>query len=209
MTRIVIFAKAPVPGRVKTRLVPALGEEAAAQLAADMLRQTAAEALASGVGAVELCADPDPADPAWIGQIPTGVTLTAQGAGGLGERLARAARRLIGGGERVLLIGGDCPELDCDRLAAASAALERYDAVIHPALDGGYVLLGLNRFDRSLFDGIAWSTDGVAAKTMARIEALGWTLHVGETLRDVDKPEDLSVANDRATTGMRFPLSRS
>ena len=206
MTRIVIFAKAPVPGRVKTRLIPALGAEAAAELAADMLRRTAAEALASGVGTVELCADPDPGDPAWIGRIPIGLSLSAQGEGDLGERLARAAQRLIEGGERVLLIGADCPELDRNRLAAAAAALERHDAVIHPALDGGFVLLGLGRFDRGLFDGIAWSTDRVAAETISRIEALGWTLHVGETLRDVDEPADLD--RQESPTNMRFPLSR-
>ena len=208
MTRIVIFAKAPVPGRVKTRLIPALGAEAAAELAADMLRRTAAEALASGVGAVELCADPDPGDPAWIRRIPIGLSVTAQGEGELGERLARAAQRLIEGGERVLLIGGDCPELDRDRLAAAAGALERHDAVIHPALDGGYALLGLRRFDRSLFDDIAWSTDRVAAETIERIKALGWALLVGETLRDVDEPEDLRALDDLVATSMRFPLPR-
>jgi glycosyltransferase A (GT-A) superfamily protein (DUF2064 family) len=94
--------------------------------------------------------------------------------------------------ERVLLIGSDCPELDADRLRTAAAHLETHDAVIHPARDGGYVLLGLTRFDPLLFSDIAWSTGSVAATTIARIRALGWSLHIGETLRDVDEPEDLS-----------------
>ncbi len=190
--RIVIFAKAPVPGKVKTRLMPALGAEGAARLAEEMLRRTAADALASGVGAVELCADPPPDRPDWLGRIPLDVIATAQGEGGLGERLARAARRVLDGGERIVLIGTDCPELDFGRLTAAAAALESHDAVIHPAEDGGYALLGLARFDPSLFDGIAWSTATVAAATIARIEALGWSLHVGETLRDIDEPQDLA-----------------
>jgi rSAM/selenodomain-associated transferase 1 len=190
--RIVIFAKAPVPGKVKTRLMPALGAEGAARLAEEMLRRTAADALASGVGAVELCADPPPDRPDWLGRIPLDVIATAQGEGGLGERLARAAQRVLDGGERIVLIGTDCPELDAGRLIAAAAALESHDAVIHPAEDGGYALLGLARFDPSLFDGIAWSTATVAAATIARIEALGWSLHVGETLRDIDEPQDLA-----------------
>ena len=191
MTRIVIFAKAPVPGKVKTRLIPALGAETAAVLAATMLHRTAAEALDSDVGSVELCMDPPSGHPDWMGQVPLDVIPTPQGEGDLGERLARAGRRVLAAGDRVILVGTDCPELDRARLVAAAAALERDDAVIHPTQDGGYALLGLGRFDPSLFEGIAWSTDRVAAQTIARIEALGWSLHVGETLRDIDVPADL------------------
>ena len=184
--RIVVFAKAPVPGRVKTRLVPALGAEGAAALAADMLERTLAEAVASGL-AVELCGDPDPAG--WYRGPP--VSLTAQGDGDLGARLARAAKRVLGEDDGVLLIGADCPALDRHRLAAAAGALAAHDAILHPAGDGGYVLLGLRRFDPALFAGIAWSTAAVAAETAARIEALGWTLGTGDTLRDIDTPADL------------------
>ena len=192
-TRIVIFAKAPVPGAVKTRLIPALGAEGAARLARDMLAGTVAEAIAAGLAEPELCASPSPDADAWRGLLPAGVRLTDQGSGDLGERLAAAARRVIGDGERVLLIGTDCPDLDAGLLRDATARLGRDDAVMLPASDGGYVLLGLRRYDPSLFDGIAWSTDTVAAETIARIEALGWSLHVGETLRDIDEPADLDA----------------
>ena len=188
MTRIVIFAKAPVAGRVKTRLIPALGAEGAAALARDMLERTVEEALATGLP-VELRGDPDAAG--WHEPRP-GLALTAQGEGGLGERLARAAASA----RPVLLIGADCLELDRERLRAAAGALDDCDAFIHPARDGGYVLLGLRRFDSSLFEGIDWSTPAVAAQTIARIEALGWSLHVGETLLDIDEPEDLPVMPD-------------
>jgi hypothetical protein len=190
-TRILIFAKAPVPGQVKTRLIPALGAEGAARLAAEMLQRTALAALDSEVGSVELCMDPPSGHPHWMGQVPLDVIPTAQGEGDLGQRLARAAQRVLAAGERALLIGTDCPDLDRHRLAAAAAALESHDVVIYPAHDGGYALLGLGRFDDSLFAGIAWSTDAVAAQTVARIEALGWSLHVGETLHDIDVPADL------------------
>jgi len=186
VTRIVVFAKQPLPGRVKTRLIPALGADGAARLAAGMLERTVEEALATGL-AVELCGEPDAAT--WF---KGDVAKTAQGEGDLGQRLARAARRVLAA-EPLLLIGADCPSLDRRRLRAAADALAEYDAVIHPAQDGGYVLLGLARFDPSLFEGIAWSTATVGTDTIARIEALGWSLDVRETLADVDEPADLRL----------------
>jgi rSAM/selenodomain-associated transferase 1 len=185
VTRILIFAKEPVPGQVKTRLIPALGAEDAAALAQEMLDHTVEESLATGLP-VELCGDPDPAG--WY-RGPT-LALSTQGDGNLGARLARAAARVLAG-EPILLIGTDCPTLDRHHLLEAARALETHDAVIHPAEDGGYVLLGLTRFDKSLFEDIAWSTPAVAAETIARIHRLGWSLATGETLRDVDEPRDL------------------
>ncbi len=192
-TRIMIFAKAPVPGNVKTRLIPALGEVGAARLAQQMLADTVVHAHAAGLALPELCATPNPDHPSWIGHLPAGVRLSDQGAGDLGERLAAAAKRVIEGGERILLIGTDCPALDGKRLAEAAAQLDHHDAVIHPALDGGYVLLGLARTDLSIFHNIAWSTNSVAATTIARIKALGWSLFVGDTLQDIDVPADLAA----------------
>lgn len=190
-TRIVIFAKAPMPGKVKTRLVPALGKEGAARLAERMLRETVAEAANVEQAAVELCVSPEPTHPDWQGHLPP-ITVSGQGAGDMGERLARAAERAIAGGERVLFIGTDCPAMTTARLGDACRALESHQAAIHPTFDGGYALLGLNRFDPSLFAGIAWSGAAVARDTIARIGALGWSLHVGETLRDIDEPGDLA-----------------
>lgn len=190
-TRIVILAKAPVPGKAKTRLIPALGADGAGILAGQMLTHAIAEARAAEVGHVELCTHPDPSHPDWDRFIPHYLPLSSQGPGDLGARMSRVARRIIRGGEKVMLIGTDCPDLDRHRLVAAALALDKHDAVILPAEDGGYVLLGLARYDPSLFKGIAWSTGTVAADTIARIEALGWSLHVGETLRDIDVPTDL------------------
>jgi rSAM/selenodomain-associated transferase 1 len=193
-TRIVIFAKAPVPGKAKTRLIPALGASGAADLANRMLLATVARAVAAGLATPELCATPHPDDPEWRPFLPNAsISVTWQGEGELGERLARAAARVIGEGESILLIGTDCPGLDHHKLRAAAAALFTNDAVIHPALDGGYALLGLRRFHASLFEDIAWSGPDVASDTIGRIETLGWSLSVGETLRDVDEVEDLEA----------------
>ncbi len=193
-TRIVIFAKAPVPGSVKTRLIPLLGKVGAARLARRMLADTVEQAFAAGLATPELCGTPHPDDSAWTGHLPAGVRLSDQGPGDLGQRLAAAAKRVIDGGERVLLIGTDCPELDGKRLFEAASKLESHDAIIHPARDGGYVLLGLARTDPSLFGDIAWSTDTVAATTIARIRALGWSLFVGDIMSDIDEPADLDAA---------------
>lgn len=189
MTRILVFAKAPVPGRVKTRLIPALGAEGAAQLAGEMLQHTLYEAAASGLD-FELCGEPDAGE--WGDLLPD-APFVWQGEGGLGERLARAAQRVLGEGANVLLIGADCPALDRTRLRIAAESLEHHDAVIHPAADGGYVLLGLRRFHPSLFQDIAWSTASVAQQTLDRIAALGWSVHIGDTLADVDEPADLAL----------------
>lgn len=204
-TRIVIFAKAPVPGRVKTRLIPAMGEIGAARLAHRMLLETVAQAVAAELATPELCADPHPLDESWRGFLPSQpLRTTAQGEGDLGERLARAAKRIVGLGEQVLLIGTDCPQLDARCLRAAAWELESHDAVIHPTFDGGYALLGLSSYDPSLFGDIAWSTSAVANTTIARVRALGWSLHLGATLRDIDEPEDLAAAEASG-----FQLSRS
>ena len=188
--RIIIFAKAPVPGQVKTRLEPLLGSDGAAALARRMLAATCAEAQAVADADVELCTSPSPEDPSWRGLLPSGVRATAQGEGDLGARLARAAARAIDEGASPILIGTDCPALGRVHLGTACRMLERYDAVIHPTEDGGYALLGLKAFSPLLFTEIGWSGPQVAAQTLARIERLGWRCWTGEVLRDIDEPED-------------------
>ncbi|MGE0436787.1 MAG: TIGR04282 family arsenosugar biosynthesis glycosyltransferase [Steroidobacteraceae bacterium] len=191
-TRIMVFAKAPQAGRAKTRLIPALGPEGAASLAERLLQLTITQTLAAKAGPVELCVTPDPADPVWrTARLPSGLMLSAQGEGDLGERLTRAARRCIENGETVMLVGTDCPDLTPQRLQAAAMALESHDVVIHPAADGGYTLLGLRRFHPRIFQDIAWSTDSVAHATLCRCGELGWSVHEADRLHDIDQPEDL------------------
>lgn len=196
-TRILIFAKAPTPGRVKTRLIPALGAEGAARLAHAMLARTLAAAIDSAIGPVELCADPDPASPAWYPVLlPGGIDTSFQGEGDLGARMARAAARHLQAGESVILIGTDCVEMSAELLSRAACRLAACDALIHPAHDGGYALLGLRRFAPTLFAQIPWSTDAVARLTIERIRALGWQLDVAEPLNDVDEVDDLALLRD-------------
>lgn len=190
--RIIVFAKAPVPGLAKTRLIPQLGADGAAQLASRLLQHTLTEARAANVGKVELCVTPAAHSECWSGVvIPPDVDVSDQGEGDLGERLARAASRGLASRPYILLVGADCPELTRERLRAAAKSLRASDVVIFPASDGGYTLLGLRRTDSSLFDDVPWSTAAVAAMTAERVRKLGWSLHFGKTLHDIDVPADL------------------
>ena len=189
-----VFAKAPTPGRVKTRLVPALGETAAAELHRQLAERTLDTALAAGLGEVELWCAPATNDAFFAACAKRrGVSLRAQGDGDLGMRMARALELAVAGGSAGLLIGSDCPALTPEYLSEAAAALGNgNDAVFGPAEDGGYVLIGVARRPSALlFEGIAWGTATVMQYTRARLERLDWRWRELATLWDVDRPEDL------------------
>ena len=190
-SRLVIFAKAPQAGLAKTRLIPALGAAGAADLARQMLARTLAQALATGAQ-VELCMSPAAGDPTWRGvALPGTVKLTAQGDGDLGERMNRAMNRALTQQAAVLLMGSDCPALSAGHMAEAAAQLKHHDAVLIPAADGGYVLIGLKAPCPSVFAPMAWSTSVVAAETRQRLIALKKRVWLGPTLHDIDDAADL------------------
>lgn len=191
-TRIIVFAKAPQAGFAKTRLIPMLGEQGAADLARHMLHYTVQAAVEAKIGTVELCVTPDIRAPAWRDiRLPPDIEISAQGEGDLGARMARAAQRANRQGECVLLIGTDCVEMSPGLLQEARQRLLDHDAVIHCTADGGYALLGLNAFHSTLFENMPWSTDAVAVNTLQRLALLGWSVHVGQMLHDVDEPQDV------------------
>jgi uncharacterized protein len=195
-TRIILFAKAPVAGRVKTRLIPVLGADGAAQLARRMLDHALNIASAADIGSLELCASPVPTHPDWHNiPLPAGIETSDQGDGDIGARMARAAQRGLANGQNVLLVGADCPALSAQHLRDAATALHDHenphDAVLLPAQDGGYLLLGLKTYAASLFEDMPWSTARVAELTLARMAALGWRVAVLDALPDIDRPEDL------------------
>ncbi|MBA5604196.1 TIGR04282 family arsenosugar biosynthesis glycosyltransferase [Duganella sp. FT3S] len=200
--RIVVIAKAPLPGLAKTRLIPALGAEGAARLARAMLLHTLEAALAARVGTVELCVTPDPGDAAWATlPVPPVVRWSAQGGGDLGERMARASQRVVDGGEAIMLMGSDCPFLTADRIREAARALRHAKAAMVPTFDGGYALLGLSDFAPSLFDGIAWSTATVASETLERLRRLAWPVVRCQMQHDIDEPADLRHLPDAWRVG--------
>jgi len=191
-TCIIVFARAPRPGAVKTRLIPLLGPEGAAALHARMVKHAIATARNAALGAVEIHCAPDCDDDffRYCGNR-YHAELVAQASGDLGARMAAAASAALRAHARVLLTGGDCPALAARHLRAANQALlDEESAVLVPAEDGGYVLLGLTRSDERLFEGIAWGSNTVLADTRARLRNLGWHWRELETLWDVDRPED-------------------
>jgi uncharacterized protein len=190
--RTIVFAKAPIAGFAKTRLIPALGADGAATLAHTMLLHTLSKALAAQVGTVELCVDPAPRDQVWqTFNLPKDIVWSAQEEGNLGVRMARAARHAVDAGEAVLLIGTDCPALSVPLLQEAAQALVTHDATIVPTVDGGYCLLGMQRFHNQLFDNIPWSTEVVAALTLQRLKQLNWRVKIHPRLHDIDEPIDI------------------
>jgi uncharacterized protein len=158
-TALIVFAKAPVAGRAKTRLIPALGAEGAAALAARLLDHAMQQAAEAGLGAIELCVAPDATHLLLQAAAARhGAVLSVQGEGDLGARMQRALSRRLAGHERVLLIGTDAPSLDAGVLRAAAQALAAHDAVFVPALDGGYALVGLARLGQRCAAGAGPST---------------------------------------------------
>lgn len=190
---VAVFARAPEPGRAKTRLIPALGAAAAAELSRRLARRTLEAALEAGLGRVELWCAPDARHPFFLDcarRYP--ISLAAQGAGDLGERMLRAFNALLGRSARALLIGSDIPAMTAQYLRRADAALASgCDAVLGPAEDGGYVLIGLRRVAPQLFTGIRWGEASVCEQTRARLEQLALRYRELEPLWDVDRPEDL------------------
>jgi len=190
---LVVFAKAPLAGLAKTRLISALGAEGTAQLARRMLDHALAQALQAQVGPVELCMSPDPDGAAWQGvALPGAVLRTAQGDGDLGERMARTVHRVTTEpqGQPVLLMGTDCPALTAGVIAEAARQLARHDAVLVPVADGGYVMLGLRADCPEIFRDMPWSTPVVAAETLRRLALRGLRVWLGPTLHDIDEPAD-------------------
>ncbi|MGL6108795.1 MAG: TIGR04282 family arsenosugar biosynthesis glycosyltransferase [Rubrivivax sp.] len=192
-TALIVFARAPVAGQAKTRLIPALGAAGAAALAERLLAHALDTAMSAGFEHVELCAAPDSRHPAlarWAG-LP-GLMLADQGDGDLGERMHRALTRALRQHPRALLMGSDVPALGSHCLVQAAAALAYHDAVFVPALDGGYALVGLCRPAPQLFAGIAWSSALVMAQTRALARQTGLRWAELPAVADIDEPADLA-----------------
>lgn len=199
-TALIIFAKAPVAGVAKTRLIPALGAEGAAKLHARLLEHTIQRAVESACFPIYLFTPEHTAHP-FIGHLLKKYPLIHRLQQGvdLGERMKNALFSILTENKSsVLLIGSDCPVIDGDTLALCSASLEHNDAVFVPAEDGGYTLVGQSFYgsaffseNSSVFESIEWGSDKVMKQTRAQLIALSLRWSEPLTLWDVDRPEDL------------------
>ena len=204
MTRLLVMAKAPVPGATKTRL--RLSPETAAELQAALVRDTVEKA--SLLGTVTVAGTPPDRLELLESLLPASTRLVPQAPGDLGERMRVAARSLFEEHpEPVLILGTDAPTLPPDSIRRAERALEvehPYGVSIVGSADGGYVLLGLEQLYEGLFRGIPWSTNAVYRKTLQRARTLGLSVQEGEPHYDVDTPRDLArlekelIANPQA-----------
>ncbi len=191
--RVVVMARAPVPGETKRRLIPAIGAERAAALHRAMIRRAVATAIESGVGPVELWCTPHTDHDVFRSlRDRAQVRLHVQVGTDLGERMHAAIAAHPGA---TAVVGTDCPFLEPQDLVHTAGVLRRGDAdvVIVPAFDGGYVLIGVDRPRPELFARVDWGTDRVLAQTRQRACAARLRLAELAARGDVDCPEDLEA----------------
>ncbi|HWF59737.1 MAG TPA: TIGR04282 family arsenosugar biosynthesis glycosyltransferase [Nitrospira sp.] len=210
-TALVVFAKAPIPGQVKTRLCPPLTPDEAATLHGSFVLDTlegtkfAAAKLKLPLDRYLACA---PATHVFfkIMEERQGVTLIDQVGDDLGARMNQAFRTLFAQGYRqVLLMGTDVPTLPLDHLKRALASLENHDLVLGPAFDGGYYLIGLKRTAPELFADIPWSTDQVLRLTQEKAAGIGLKASLIQPWRDVDTLADLEALIEACTAETKKP----
>jgi len=193
---ICVFAKLPVAGQVKTRLIPQLGSDGAADLALALLEDTWTSLAALPWARPILAfteADPPTSLP--------GAEVWGQGDGDLGARLARMFLRALQDHPCAIAVGSDSPGLPTRIWAEARDALAQSDAVLGPSADGGFYLLGLHRCPADLFSEIPWSVPTTCAVTLQRLKAAGFTVHLLETWFDVDTAADLQTLRSLLGTG--------
>jgi rSAM/selenodomain-associated transferase 1 len=192
---IAIFARAPVPGSAKTRLIPALGADRAAEIAATLLQLTVARVTEFWPGEVYLYVTPDSAHPLFK-QLAADfhVHLRVQAEGDLGTRMLATLNELIASHGAGAVIGSDVPHCPGHVIERAYELLARGGDVIGPCEDGGYYLIGMQAAPSSLFDGITWGTDTVLRETQRRADAAGIEIEILTTLNDVDDYAGLLAA---------------
>ena len=189
-----VFAKAPTPGRVKTRLAADVGATRAARIYRTLGRSIV-DGLRGGAFGLVVYVDP-PDEPAfravrdWLGP---GLKLRPQSDGDLGRRMCDALEELLEETDRALLVGTDTPGIDREIAQAALDALAEHDLVVGPSTDGGYYLIGMSRPLPALFEDVAWSTGDVLPETLKKAEKMGLTLYLMDTKTDVDTVADLPV----------------
>ena len=186
--RILVMAKVPIPGTVKTRL--GLPPQDAAGLQAALIRDTVEKA--RSLAPTTLAGAPADRLDLICPLLPDDVALIPQSTGDIGDRMLSGARTLFDASpDPVLLVGTDAPTLPAEAIETAASALDLHDISIIPSTDGGYVLLGLRRPVGAVFCRVEWSTEAVHRQTLERAGEAGLFVHEGDPWYDVDEMEDL------------------
>jgi rSAM/selenodomain-associated transferase 1 len=197
---LIVFARAPVAGHTKTRLIPALGPARAAQLYRCFVLDTLEAARRAPADVTVAAADPQHLDclRALAEEACPEAAVIGQRGGDLGERIANAVREALGlGHPRAVVIGSDSPDLPPDRFREALDLAAERDLVLGPCSDGGYYLIGMHAAMPEVFGGIEWSSETVLADTIRRAQEIGASIALLEPWQDVDTPEDLRALRAR------------
>jgi len=190
--KLLIFTKSPVLGEVKTRLQPDYSEEQSLTVHKNLLLNTLTKTTAINGVDIELCCTPDRTTSFFMNcenNFP--VALSNQYGADLGERMAFAFSVALQKYEKVVVIGTDCPDINEAYISQAFASLAENNAVIGPAVDGGYVLLGLRQYSLKVFQNISWGSGTVFVQTENALNELSWSYKELAIMHDVDRPEDL------------------
>jgi hypothetical protein len=203
---IIVFARAPVPGQVKTRLAPRLGDWGAARLHARLTLHALRTAHGAKCGPVELHGT---ANHSFFDSLR--VNFRLQRGRDLGERMYNALSRALRRHHAAILIGTDCPVLTPADLRRAARWLRGgCDAVLAPAEDGGYALIGVRRVSPQVFKGIRWGGGEVFAETEKRLSSAGYRWRLLRRVWDLDRPEDLErLRSLRSSSAPRRAARRS
>ncbi len=209
---LIVFVKAPIPGDVKTRLIPFLSGLEAADLykcfVEDVLKSTSQLSHLARIH-VAYQSHPKASNLSWLNHKNSHEIFHQEGRS-LGERLIHAVGVAFGrGAKQVVVIGTDSPNLPADYIENAFNALQDADVVLGPALDGGYYLVGLSRPCLRLFEDVSWSSDQVFERTNHNAEKYGYTLRVLPHHYDVDTWDDLmTLYKELLISGERAPHTK-
>lgn len=202
--RLLVFTRAPCAGQVKTRLIPLLGAQGAADLHACLIHRCLQTVTGAGLCPVELWCAPSSRDP-FFGDCREryGVALHDQSPGDLGDRMHAALASVLERAEAAVLIGTDIPSIGASDLDAAFQALRQgRDAVVGPARDGGYYLIGLKQAEPRLFKRIPWGSSMVFRETVCRLQRLGMDWQQLCEHADVDTPDDYRRLSEATGPGI-------
>jgi hypothetical protein len=203
---LILFAKPPIPGRVKTRLIPAIGAEAATRLYRQLLEHALSAASSLSAVRKELWWDGPEEQECRAYAERFGMTLFRQRGADLGERMHHALESALQTAERTVLIGSDSLDYSAAYLNMAFEVLSRNDAVLGPAMDGGYLLIGMRQPQAHLFHDVPWSTGRVVEVTRQRLREQGLSWQELPTMRDIDDISDLQASS---LGNVRYPAADS
>ncbi len=204
-TRLLQFAKAPVPAKVKTRLVPALGAATACELHCRLVKHQLQQMVESQLAPVELWIDDVDNTEALAWSNEFNVPVFQQTGYDLGARMHHALESCTANGKQAVLTGSDCPAIDRPYLQEAIEALHAgVNVVLGPALDGGYVLIGVRSAHAGLFSKVEWGTKSVLQQTLGNIQRLGLSYHLLGEKPDIDRPADLALLADYGLPDFQF-----